>query len=302
MSRIKQVSFLDTSHTDMQFIDLSAYKRGKTVSKAVAARFNDHLYDFYRDHKRPFCWRWCDDPYKIVVSEIMLQQTQTFRVATKFEHFVAAFPTFTALAHASFSEILFYWQGLGYNRRALYLQKIAHKVVNEYDNVLPDDPLVLQTFPGIGKATAASICTFAYNKPTVFIETNIRAVFIYTFFRNAKKAVRDDRIKPLIARTLDTKAPREWYYALMDYGVALKKKFNNPARYSAHHTKQSTFEGSERQIRGMILRVLLKNHRVHFDAICSLIAREPKRIKKNIAKLVDEGLILESKGAYSLRE
>lgn len=300
MSQTKQLSFLSRDF-EAQFINLSSLKRGSTISKEVAEKFNDHLYTFYRDYKRPFCWRWCDDPYKIVVSEIMLQQTQTFRVEPKFDQFIQAFPTFTALAKAPFSEVLFYWQGLGYNRRALYLQKIAQKVVGEFNNVLPDVPDILQTFPGIGQATAASICTFAYNKATIFIETNIRTVFIYTFFSNARKAVTDDRIKPLIVRTLDRENPRDWYYALMDYGVTLKKQFKNPSRLSAHHTKQSSFEGSERQIRGMILRVLLKNSRLNFAGICDLIAREPKRIEKNLAKLVDEGLILENDRVYCLR-
>ncbi len=127
-------------------------------------------------------WRQTKNPYHIVVSEIMLQQTQTERVKEKFVQFIECLPTFQALADAPVAQVITLWQGLGYNRRALALQKIAQKVVDEYNGILPNDPSVLQTFPGLGPATAASICAFAFNAPTVFIETNIRAVYIYSFF------------------------------------------------------------------------------------------------------------------------
>jgi A/G-specific adenine glycosylase len=185
----------------------------------------------------------------------MLQQTQTARVETKYEQFIAAFPTFECLAHASLRDVLSAWQGLGYYRRARYLHQIAQKVVSEHGGMLPDDPKILQTFPGLGAATAASICAFAFNKPTVFIETNIRTVFIHSFFQH-KSSVSDKELMPFIAESLDHDNPREWYYALMDYGVLLKSQHINPSRKSAHYTKQSKFEGSDRQIRAAILKMI----------------------------------------------
>ena len=121
------------------------------------------------------------DPYQILVSEIMLQQTQVERVATKFPEFIETFPDFTALAAATLADVLTVWQGMGYNRRAVSLQKCAVKIMTEYHGILPADVDQLATFPGIGKATASSIAAFAFNMPVVFIETNIRTGF-YSLF------------------------------------------------------------------------------------------------------------------------
>ncbi|MEK7079017.1 MAG: A/G-specific adenine glycosylase, partial [Patescibacteria group bacterium] len=132
--------------------------------------------------RRDFPWRNTTDPYHILVSEVMLQQTQVARVMVKFPIFIDQFSNFKELATASTKDILQVWQGMGYNRRALYLKKIAEIVITQYKGKLPDDPAILDTFPGIGEATAASIVAFAFNKPLVFIETNIRRVFIHLFF------------------------------------------------------------------------------------------------------------------------
>ncbi len=145
-------------------------------------KFRKIVYDYYHDHKRNFVWRDVEDPYYIVVSELMLQQTQTFRVEEKFEQFIKVLPTFDMLAKVPFVVVLSLWKGLGYNRRALYLQHIAQRVIREHAGILPGNSHVLQTFDGIGPATASSIVTFAFNKPEVFIETNIRAVVLHHFF------------------------------------------------------------------------------------------------------------------------
>ena len=187
------------------------------------AAFKEFIWDFYHQNKRDFAWRHVDNPYYVVVSEIMLQQTQTHRVITKYEEFIGAFATFESLAAASLRDVLTVWQGLGYYRRARFLHQLAQIVVNEYNGVLPQDPKILQTLPGIGPNTAGSICAFAFNKEVVFIETNIRTVFIDSFFRD-KENVTDKELLPLITMTLDQENPREWYYALMDYGVFLKSR------------------------------------------------------------------------------
>ncbi len=257
------------------------------------------IWHYYHEHKRHFLWRIHHEPYYVVVSEVMLQQTQTHRVMHKFEEFLARFNTFESLAQAPLKDILTTWQGLGYNRRALYLQQIAQKVISEYNGSLPTTPDILVTFPGIGKATAASICAFAYNQPTAFIETNIRTVFIYFFFNN-KVEVTDNDIYPLVQQTVDTHNPREWYYALMDYGVMLKKNIPNPNRKSAHYTKQSKFEGSDRQIRGMILKTMAIEAALSFNQLCAHIEREPERIKKALLELIQEGFIVKKSDLYSI--
>lgn len=202
----------------------------------------------------------------------MLQQTQVERVKAYYERFIKDFPTFRALARAPVSRVLLGWQGLGYNRRALNLQKLAQIVVSEHEGKLPATFEELDALPGIGKGTAGSLSAFVFNKPVPFIETNIRRVFIHHFFKN-RQEVRDDEILKLVEKTLpktpsgvragerawpsDGDRIRQWYYALMDYGSHLGKKVENPNRKSAHYGRQSRFEGSNRQLRGAILRGFL---------------------------------------------
>jgi len=252
--------------------------------------FSRIIWNFYKQYGRSFAWRNSNDSYKVLVSEIMLQQTQTYRVEPKYDAFVAEFSTFESLAQAELHHVLSLWQGLGYNRRGLYLHKIAQKVINEFDGRLPDSPDILLKFPGIGKATASSICAFAFNKPTVFIETNIRAVFIHFFFPKQQK-VDDKVLMPLIEATLDRSNPREWYYALMDYGVMLKKLHTNPNRRSKHYAKQSKFEGSDRQIRGMIIKLLTEHINMNFEELTKALKKDVQRVERIVSKLCSDGLI-----------
>lgn len=252
--------------------------------------FKEFIWDFYHKNKRDFAWRNIDNPYYIVVSEIMLQQTQTHRVITKYEEFIVAFDSFESLAAASLRDVLAVWQGLGYYRRARFLHQLAQKVVNEYAGVLPQDPKVLQTFPGIGPNTAGSVCAFAFNQPAVFIETNIRAVFIHSFFRD-RTDVKDKEILSLVAESVDTENAREWYYALMDYGVFLKAHMLNPSRKSLHYTKQSKFEGSDRQLRAKILKCMVKNETSTHQQILLHAAEDTVRVEKIIEQLIAEQFI-----------
>lgn len=214
------------------------------------------VWDYYRKYGRDLPWRKTRDPYRIVVSEVMLQQTQVERVIPYYERFIKQFSSFRVLARAEQGDVLRAWQGLGYNRRALNLQKLARVVISEHEGKLPATFEGLDALPGIGKGTAGSLSAFVFNKPVPFIETNIRRVFIHHFFKN-KQEVRDDEILKLVERTLPARRAREWYYALMDYGSHLGKKVENPNRKSAHYGRQSRFEGSNRQLRGAILRGFL---------------------------------------------
>ena len=253
-------------------------------------RFRTAVYDYYKRNRRDMPWRDTTDPYCIVVSEIMLQQTQVPRVLDKYVQFIAAFPTIRSLSKAKLSKILRVWQGLGFNRRALLLQKLARIVEADHAGKIPRDRAVLRTLPGIGEATAGSICAFAFDQSEVFIETNIRSVFIHHFFKDSS-SVSDDQILPLVAQTLDTRHPREWYYALMDYGSHLKRVVVNPSRQSRHYAKQSRFEGSNRQMRGRILRILLKTSPVPLKLICDTIGEDRIRCNAIIHGLCKDGLI-----------
>jgi A/G-specific adenine glycosylase len=261
-------------------------------------RFRKTVYAYYNRHGRRLPWRRDFNPYHIFVSEIMLQQTQVDRVSLKFDPFIKEFPDFAALAGAPLSKVLRLWQGLGYNRRALNLKRAAEIITGDHNGVLPDAPAILETLPGIGKATAASIAAFAFDKPVVFLETNIRTVLIHHFFKDAE-SVHDEKLLPFAACFLDRKNPRKWYSALMDYGTMLKKQYGNAARRSAGYKKQSRFEGSRRQKRGRILRLLLEQKK---PLTAGEISRRLK-ISLNLStgileELIGERIVIKKKNRY----
>jgi A/G-specific adenine glycosylase len=273
------------------------------TARALAA-FKKTIYDYYREHGRVLTWRKTTDPYKILVSEIMLQQTQVDRVVPKYKAFIKAFPTAKKLASASVAEVLALWSGLGYNRRALFLKKAAEEVIRHYGGRFPQDYTKLLDLPGIGTYTASAVRAFAFNEPSAFIETNIRSVFLHFFFKD-QIDVHDSAIFPLIEKTVDRANPREWYWALMDYGTMLKREFGNASRASKHYTKQSKFQGSDRQVRGEILKFLLAEKQpLTQAAILKGVARpnRPKdKILAKIAELSTEGFIQKQKNKFVIQ-
>lgn len=228
---------------------------GPLMDKKQIVNFKKHIWDFYRKEKRTFPWRETSNPYHILVSEVMLQQTQAERVVPYYQRFIQRFPDFKSLAKAPFSIIYPLWQGLGYNRRALALKRTAQVVIKGHRGVLPCTLEKLESFPGVGLYTAKAIMAFAFNIPVAVVETNIRRVFIHHFFQD-KRGITDQDILPLADKFLDHKNPRKWNFALMDYGAHLKKTIPNPNRRHARYRVQSKFEGSVRQIRGRIIRYL----------------------------------------------
>ena len=225
-----------------------------------------------RELYRDLPWRRTYDPYAIWISEVMLQQTQVSRVDGRWQRWLEHFPTVDALAAAAPSDVLEEWQGLGYNRRALSVHRAA-QVISDAGGVFPQDQKELVKLPGIGPATAAGIRAFAFNLHGVYLETNVRTVFLHELYPQAE-GVPDSELIPLVELTCpasvsiaaDTATanavtaeltPRSWYYALLDYGAYLKKTIPNPSRRSKSHVKQSRFEGSHRQKRAELLRVLL---------------------------------------------
>jgi A/G-specific adenine glycosylase len=271
-----------------------------TLTDAAVAAFRERILDFYSARGRHgMLWRHTDNPYRIMVSEIMLQQTQVDRVALKYPAFIDAFPDAAALARAPLADVLAAWQGMGYNRRAVSLKKCAEMIVGEFNGTLPRDPAILATFPGIGPATAASICAFAYNLPVVFIETNIRRVFIHFFFAGAD-AVTDAEILPLVEQTLDRENPRVWYWALMDLGMNLKKSVPNPNRRSTAYVKQAPFAGSDRRIRGMVLKYVIGNAPAREKSIVTAVAEDPARVRRILIALESEGFLTRGKDGFRI--
>jgi A/G-specific adenine glycosylase len=269
---------------------VGSYYSGHGSCGPGIVEFQEMVLSHYYLYGRNLVWRNTTDPYHILVSEIMLQQTQVERVSKKFPEFICAFPDFSSLATATLADVLTVWQGLGYNRRAIALQKCAIRVMNEYNGILPADVDILATFPGIGRATASSIAAFAFNMPVVFIETNIRRVFIHFFFA-ATENVSDADILSLVEKALYRENPRVWYWALMDLGSALKKMVPNPNRRSLHYTRQSPFEGSDRKIRGAILKILLKNQFLKDEEIPGCVAEDPHRVLRILGALESDGFI-----------
>lgn len=254
--------------------------------------FQKKVWDFYKKHGRHnLPWRKTTAPYKILVSEVMLQQTQVDRVIPKYKAFLKAFPTARKLSLATNAEVLKLWSGLGYNRRALFLKRTAEQVVNEYKGKFPKTVEELEKLPGVGPYTARAIATFAYNEPHVFIETNIRTVFLHEFFSRSKK-VSDAKLIPFIEQVVSKNKAREWGWALMDYGAHLKKTVPNPSRKSAHHVRQSPFEGSVRQIRGALLRTLVQEGSLLKTQLLRLYAEnDAARAEEALKSLVGEGFI-----------
>lgn len=209
----------------------------------------------------------------------------------KYPEFLRAFPNFRALARAPLREILRVWQGMGYNRRAVALKKIAFEVIRSYKGELPCEPEALQVFPGIGTGTAGAISAFAFNKPVPFIETNIRSVFLYFYF-STQTSVPDDAIMPLVERTLDRGNPREWYYALMDYGAMLKSHGVNPSRRSAHYRREKPFLGSNRELRGALVRLLLNRPHATARDLARALGAKTSAVSANLLALRKEGFNL----------
>lgn len=204
---------------------------------------------------RAMPWREDTRPYYVLVSELMLQQTQVARVIPKFEAFIEAFPDERVLAKASLADVLRLWQGLGYNRRAKYLHDAAKMITNELGGEWPSTTEALMKLPGVGVNTAGAIMTYAYNKVSLFIETNVRTVYFFHFF-DTQEAIKDKQIQDLLKETVDPEHPREFYWALMDYGSWLKANGVRNITMSHGYKKQSPLEGSVRQVRGRIIAEL----------------------------------------------
>lgn len=260
--------------------------------------FKKTVWDYYKNHCRPMPWRDDISPYSVFLSEIMLQQTQVSRVLVKYPSFKKQFAGFRSLAGAQTATLLKAWQGMGYNRRALYLRSAAQIIQTTYKGQLPDDVLKLDELPGIGYATACSIAAFAFNKPVIFIETNIRRVYIHHFFQDMTD-VPDKDIMPHIEKTVDKKNPREWYWALMDYGAYLATQIDNPNRKSKHYVKQKKFEGSVRQVRGAILKLLLV--RPYMRKELEKLYIDDVRLAVALEQLVEEGFIILHGGVFTIK-
>ncbi len=279
------------------------------LSAREIKKFQKTIVDHYKKSGRVFPWRKTRDPYAILVSEGMLQQTQAERVVPFFRAWMKQFPTAQALAKAPVGAVLKSWQGLGYNRRALNLKRAGEMVVKEYGGVIPKDLQKIDTLPGVGPYTAGAIGAFAFNISSAFIETNIRTVYLLFFFKG-RMNVADEEILEVVKQTLPNevqplprfevkpRSVRLWYSALMDYGAMLKSTVGNPNIWSKEYTKQSAFKGSRRELRGAILRQASQTDGVSVKDIEN--RRSKFDIKKIFTQLVTEGFLKKSGKTFRL--
>jgi A/G-specific adenine glycosylase len=228
----------------------------------------------------------------------MLQQTQVARIIPKFETFIEYFPDEDALAQASLADVLRLWQGLGYNRRARFLHEAVRIIVNEYQGVFPSDEAGLISLPGVGKNTAGAVRAYSFNQPSIFIETNVRTVYFHHFFQNQEN-ISDKELYEMVARTMDVEHPREWYWALMDYGSWLKAQGISNISRSTHYTKQSPLRGSLRETRGVILRQLVGSEAVLIEDLRTQIAMDD-RFDTALAGLIRDKLLTQNDDQIAL--
>ena len=266
------------------------------ISQHTINEFQQVIWDYYHEHYRNMPWRENPSPYWVMVSEIMLQQTQVDRVRPKFLAFIEQFSTSSALAAAPLSEVIAAWSGLGYNRRAKFLWQAAQMIDTQYSGHFPSTLDELQKLPGIGPNTAAAILAYAFNEPVVFIETNIRTVLFHHFFADHPDSVTDAQLREIATQVLEPEHPREWYWALMDYGTYLKRSVGGRLTQSKHYKKQSPFTGSVREMRGRILRALVSAPLSAAELQREVLADE--RYAPALEALLGENMVCETAAGY----
>jgi len=274
------------------------------------ANFRRTVWAHYKKHGRhDLPWRQTHDVYKVLVSEVMLQQTQVDRVIPFYEKFIKQFPTAGKLAAAPLSEVLKAWQGLGYNRRAKMLRQAA-KQLSAIPNLSHRLDLVseLEKLPGVGPYTARAVAAFAYNHDVIVIETNIRTAVIHYFFSRNRNttiygSVSDLQVGEILTKVLPKGRAREWYSALMDYGTHLKRSGISYNAKSKTYTKQAKFAGSLREARGAILRTLASSTLRKGGALLNVLGTtRTAQVKVALDALCGEGLVRKSGRGFTLAD
>lgn len=318
MNRRTEIATSKTPRNDRQIIP-----------KRNILALRQKLLRWYRANKRDLPWRRTRDPYAILVSEVMLQQTQVDRVIPKYKEFLKRFPTIEALAQASLGDVLKLWSGLGYNRRAKYLKEMAEVVINGYKGQIPDTYDELRKLPGVGDYTANAILCFAFKKKAPAVDTNVRNVMDQEFLSDANLRMHTNvtnkthsyhshvdshhshrskqnkketplpllRVKQLLLQLMPQDHPDEFLHALMDYSSMRLTRPNRGKRDAI------PFKQSNRYLRGRIL-ARITHHPYHSKTLISAVQKETKRSDKDITRALDsllkENLIRQSRGLLRL--
>lgn len=272
--------------------------------------FNRTLFLWHKKNYRPMEWRDTKNPYRILVSEIMLQQTQVARVKEKYAEFVKKFPTVQILANAPLGDVLRAWSGLGYNRRAKYLHHCAKEVVEKHQGKFPSSYEELVKLPGIGRSTAGALLAFAFDEDTPMIDTNIRRILVRTFF-NGKNVPSDKELYAFASSLIPKGKGRVWNYAMLDLGATTCTARNHAddCPINTLHGKvsdfvykkpQKKFAGSERFYRGKLLKHLAQQTSLTSAQVAKVLADYPHDRAVLLKKMAGEGMIVKRKAHYSL--
>lgn len=287
---------IDTHFRGMRAVMLYSQIKSRTISQEKIQRFQQKIFSFYQKNKRDLPWRMTTNPYKILLSELMLQQTQVSRVVSYYDKWIIRWPTLESLASASRSEVLKVWMGLGYNTRAVRLHQAAQKIVAEFDGDVLAAMKKYQEIPGVGRYTAQAVQIFSTNADLVSVDTNIRRILIAEFHLSEDLSTRE--LWDYAEQCLPRGRSREWHNALMDYGAlyqTAKKTRIHP------RSQQSRFEGSDRQLRATVLRLLLSGPS-SFETIHSKVDGDIRRLRKILGKMVEEELLVMQNKLYQVKE
>ena len=258
------------------------------------------IFQWWQTHRRDLPWRQTNDPYKILISEVMLQQTQVRRVLPKYTEFIKLYPTVQSLATASQGDILRVWKGMGYNRRALYLQKTAQEVVQQFGGVFPKELSLLTKLPGVGTYTARAILVFAYKQHVAMVDTNIRQIITHLFFEDIPQ--KPSVIQEVADKLVPSGKSWEWHQALMDYGALELSKLKLP---KLHRKSSIPFKQSDRYVRGRIMD-LLREQSFGENELMQTMEKTYKKsndkIHRILAGLLKDGLIIKKKSRIQLPE
>ncbi|MHA2359292.1 MAG: Fe-S cluster assembly protein HesB [Candidatus Thorarchaeota archaeon] len=256
-------------------------------SGADVSAFQERIMQWWDENARDLPWRCDSSPYNVLVSEVMLQQTQVNRVVPKYLEFLNQFPTLEVLAAADTKELLQIWSGLGYNRRALWLREAARQIMvkNEFPNTVEE----LRNLKGVGPYTSRSILIFAFNKDLAAVDTNIRRVLIASGF--ADEEMSSSQLQQVADDLLLKGRSCDWHNALMDYGALV---ITSSSTGVSPQTKQPRFKGSTRQLRGAIIRILTKSHTLSLNELISNLNSENiqcKDVNPVLNQLLAEGFV-----------
>lgn len=271
--------------------------------------------DWYRPRHRMYPWRSAKpDPYRVLVSEMMLHQTQATRVAPAFTRFLRRFPTVADLASAPRSAVLRAWSGLGYNRRAVYLSEAARLIAREHGGRVPSAPEILRTLPGVGPYTSAAVGSIAFGVPVPALDTNVARVVARYRVGVEPQEVPRGKLEAAAADWLDQHEPGVWNQALMDLGrevcratprcdlcpLARRCGFRAAGRSRLPSPRrQSPFAQSLRRVRGAVIRALADRPSASIDELCREAGETPDRIAEAVRALARDGLVDASPEALS---